>query len=101
MPRANGPAPPNGAAQRPGPPPATTTNRPPAGAPIPVARPGQQYKLNPQTRNAGGLPTGGVPLAPTPGQPEVPPLTAAALANASPMEQKQMLGEVIYMKIAP
>ena len=99
MPRANGPAPPNGAAPRPGPP--AAPNRPPAGAPVPAARPGQQYKLNPQTRNAGGPPAGGVPLAPAPGQPEVPTLTAAALANASPMEQKQMLGEVIYMKIAP
>jgi len=44
---------------------------------------------------------GGIPLAPAPAQPDVPTLTAAALANASPMEQKQMLGEVIYMKIAP
>ncbi|WFD27678.1 Protein phosphatase PP2A regulatory subunit B [Malassezia nana] len=33
-----------------------------------------------------------------PAQPEV--LTAAALANASPEEQKQMLGEAIYPKIA-
>ncbi|CDO69508.1 hypothetical protein BN946_scf184785.g13 [Trametes cinnabarina] len=32
---------------------------------------------------------------------DVPTITAAALANASPMEQKQMLGEVIYMRIAP
>jgi polyadenylate-binding protein len=32
---------------------------------------------------------------------EPPTLTAAQLASASPMEQKQMLGEVIYMKIVP
>jgi polyadenylate-binding protein len=74
-----------------------------AVAPSPV---GQAYKLNPQTRN----PSTGPPLLP--GQPqqligpgpqvaEPPTLTAAQLASASPMEQKQMLGEVIYMKIAP
>jgi len=101
MPRTNGPAPPNGAAPRPGPPAGALTNRPPAGAPAPAARPGQQYKLNPQTRNAGGPTAGGAPAAPGPAQSEIPALTAAALANASPMEQKQMLGEVIYMKIAP
>ena len=43
----------------------------------------------------------GVPPPAVPVQSEVPSLTAAAHANASPMEQKQMLGEVIYMKIAP
>jgi polyadenylate-binding protein len=32
---------------------------------------------------------------------EVPSINATALSNASPMEQKQMLGEVIYMKIVP
>lgn len=95
MPRANGPAPPNGAAPRPGPP--QGAPRPPAGAPAPAARSNQQYKLNPQTRNAGSA--AGAPPAPV--QPDVPTLTAVALANASPMEQKQMLGEVIYMKIAP
>jgi polyadenylate-binding protein len=52
MPCANGPVPPNGATPCPGPPPAASTNRPPAGAPALTARPGQQYKLNPQTRNA-------------------------------------------------
>jgi hypothetical protein len=40
--------------------------------------------------NAGGPPVGGVLLAPLLGQPKVPTLTAAALANASPMEQKQI-----------
>ncbi|KAH7889348.1 hypothetical protein F5I97DRAFT_1964641 [Phlebopus sp. FC_14] len=97
MPRANGP-PPNGAVPRPGPQGGAPPNRPPpAGAPAPSARNQQAYKLNPQTRNAA-LPPQASPAVP---QPEVPTLTAAALANVSPMEQKQMLGEVIYMKIAP
>ena len=34
-----------------------------------------------------------------PAAPEVPTITSESLAAASPMEQKQMLGEVIYMKI--
>ncbi|TFL07477.1 hypothetical protein BDV98DRAFT_557918 [Pterulicium gracile] len=38
--------------------------------------------------------------APAEGQHAVPTLSSAQLANASPMEQKQMLGEVIYMRIA-
>lgn len=100
MPRANGPAPTNGAAPRPGPPQGALTNRPPAGAPVPATRSNQQYKLNPQTRNAVPA-AAGAAAPPAPVQPDVPTLTAAALANASPMEQKQMLGEVIYMKIAP
>ncbi|KAH9856914.1 hypothetical protein C2E23DRAFT_721064 [Lenzites betulinus] len=87
----------NGAAPRPGPggPPGAPANRPPppAGAQSPAARgpaPGRGQPLR-----------GGAPAAPAatgiPG--EVPAITAAALASASPMEQKQMLGEVIYMKI--
>lgn len=96
MPRSNAPA--NGA-PRPGPPPggAPGARLPAAGAPAPS--PGarnqqQQYKLNPSTRNAP-------PPAPTsaPSQPEVPSLSPAALANAPPVEQKQMLGEAIYMRI--
>ncbi|CAK5277399.1 unnamed protein product [Mycena citricolor] len=55
----------------------------PAAAPAP-AQPG--YKLNPQVRNGGASGTSD--------------FNSAALAAASPMEQKQMLGEVIYMKIA-
>jgi len=96
IPRANGPPPTNGA-PRPGPPQgAPATRPPPAGAPAPGPR-NQAYKLNPQTRNAA--PPAPVPPAPV-AQPEAPVLTTAALTNASPMEQKQMLGEVIYMKIA-
>ena len=88
--------------------------RPPVvGVPIPGVRPPlppqsqpqpqpQNYKLNPQTRNPpnGQLSQGQQPPSP-PQASEGPSLTAAALANASPMEQKQMLGEVIYMNIAP
>ncbi|TBU65796.1 hypothetical protein BD310DRAFT_837014 [Dichomitus squalens] len=67
-------------------------NRPPAGGQPPAARAPTANRL--QARQA---PPAAV-AAPTG---EVPTITAAALANASPMEQKQMLGEVIYMKIAP
>mgnify|MGYP002715280370 CR=1 FL=1 len=60
---------------------------PPAGAPAGVPA------------GAGAPRTTAVPAQPVqPAQPEV--LTAAALANASPEEQKQMLGEAIYPKIA-
>lgn len=47
---------------------------------------------------AGGAAQRNAAAAAAPAQPEV--LTAAALANASPEEQKQMLGEAIYPKIA-
>lgn len=95
IPRANGP--PTNGVPRPGPPQGAPAARPPpAGAPAPGTRNQQAYTLNPQTRNV--VPP--APLAAAPiSQPEVPGLTTAALANASPMEQKQMLGEVIYMKI--
>lgn len=100
-PRPNGGAPPNGAPRAPGP---QGQNRPAGspGAPAPGGRspPGQQpqgqpqgYKLNPQTRNAPGA-------APGTAAPEAPPFSSAVLASASPMEQKQMLGEHIYMRIA-
>jgi polyadenylate-binding protein len=98
IPRTNG-APANGA-PRPGPLQggATAPRPPPAGAPAPGARSQQPYKLNPQTRNVAP-PSQAVPAALP--QPDVPTLTPTTLASASPMEQKQMLGEVIYMKIAP
>ncbi|EIW51732.1 polyadenylate binding protein [Trametes versicolor FP-101664 SS1] len=84
----------NGAAPRPaGPQGAPAARPPPAGAQPPAAR-----------GPAPGRPQQQPPRGPAPGQGpapggEVPTITAAALANASPMEQKQMLGEVIYMKI--
>ncbi|KAJ7046838.1 polyadenylate binding protein [Mycena alexandri] len=91
IPRAAGPPPanaPRAPAQQGVPPqarPPVAAGAAPARAPAP-AQPG--YKLNPQTRNGAAAPAGG------------PELTPAALATVSPMEQKQMLGEVIYMKIA-
>ena len=101
MPRTNGASPSNGAAPRPGPQPGSPA-RAPAGAALSGGRPQQNYKLNPQTRNAGGAaPAGQATPAPAASQAEVPTLTAATLAGVPPMEQKQMLGEVIYMKIAP
>ncbi|PIL24019.1 hypothetical protein GSI_13770 [Ganoderma sinense ZZ0214-1] len=68
-------------------------NRPPAGGQPPAAR-GPSANRNPPRPGQAPAPV----AAPTG---EVPTITAAALANVSPMEQKQMLGEIIYMKIAP
>lgn len=87
-PRANGVPPVNGAGPRPGPPGGMPPNRGPAGAPAPGGRP-QGYKGAPPAR------TGPAAAA----APEVPGLNTNALSTASPMEQKQMLGEIIYMKI--
>ncbi|KAK7693513.1 Protein phosphatase PP2A regulatory subunit B [Cerrena zonata] len=58
---------------------------------------GQNYKLNPQTRNAPA----GAPATPAAPAEEIAGIPTTALAAASPMEQKQMLGEAIYVKIAP
>jgi polyadenylate-binding protein len=111
IPRSNGPAaPPNGAPAARIPsqgPPTPGRAAPAAGAPAPAGRgaaaPQQSaaYKLNPQTRNAGAPPTSAPaqPAAPAPAATGVPSITAEQLAAASPMEQKQMLGEVIYMRI--
>ncbi|KIK57761.1 hypothetical protein GYMLUDRAFT_172381 [Collybiopsis luxurians FD-317 M1] len=98
-PRPNGGAP-NGAPRAPGP---QGQNRP-AGAPAPAGRspqsqPGQVqpgYKINPQTRNAPAPAAGPATAADA-----TPLFNSAVLSNASPMEQKQMLGEHIYMRIAP
>ena len=98
IPRVAGPPAANGAPRPPvpqsGPPP--QARPPPAAAPPPAvgrAQPQQPqqpvYKLSSQSRNPSVAPV-----------PEIPSITAQALANASPMEQKQMFGEVIYMKIA-
>jgi polyadenylate-binding protein len=109
IPRANGPPPANGAPPRApgsqGPPP-QNRGPAPAGAPAPGARaPPQQpasFKGNAQPpRSAAPPAAGSAPAQATPAQaPEVPTLTADQLAAATPMEQKQMLGEVIYLKIA-
>jgi len=68
---------------------------PPAGAPA-AGRPGAGYK-----GPAGAVRPAGQAGGSIPGAPEGITLTPAALANASPMEQKQMLGEVLFLKIAP
>ncbi|KAJ9479983.1 Polyadenylate-binding protein, cytoplasmic and nuclear [Pseudozyma hubeiensis] len=78
---AGGPAPPAGAR-----PPTGANGAPrPAGQPVP----GQPMPRGPAARPAA---------RPDAGQPGT--LTAAALAKASPEEQKQMLGEAIYPKVA-
>jgi len=99
MPRANGTSPGNGPAPRPAPQQGSPARAPAGGAPS-GGRPPQNYKLNPQTRNAGvAAPGGQAGPAQAAAQSEVPTLTAASLAGVPSMEQKQMLGEVIYMKI--
>lgn len=76
----------------------------PQGMPPMAAQPGAypqgqfpQGGMFPQGYRPPRPPRGAAPAPPV-GQPEA--LTAAALANASPEEQKQMLGEAIYPKIA-
>ncbi|GBE81949.1 Polyadenylate-binding protein, cytoplasmic and nuclear [Sparassis crispa] len=91
---ANLPAP-NGGAPRPAGLQGVAATRPPAGAAVAAATRAQPYK---QVPPAAPVPTG----VPVPGA-EFPAitLTSEALANATPMEGKQMLGEIIYMRIAP
>ncbi|KAF5373548.1 hypothetical protein D9758_000598 [Tetrapyrgos nigripes] len=94
IPRANGAGPANGTPRGPG----QVGNRPPTGPAQGRPQPAQPgYKVNPQTRNAppAGAPASGTPI------PDLPAVNTAALANANSVEQKQMLGEVIYMRIAP
>jgi polyadenylate-binding protein len=91
-PRANGPPPPAQAAAA----------RPASGASQsgPQSRPAAAG-ATPATAAGSRAPAAQQPAArPAAAQPELPTITPAALANASPMEQKQMLGEVIYMHIA-
>ncbi|KAF7440356.1 Protein phosphatase PP2A regulatory subunit B [Pleurotus ostreatus] len=123
MPRSNGPPAPNGAGQRPpvpqgvpsqGLPQVAPQARPGPGAPAPAPAPAPGasrlpppaqpagYK-NPQARPAGtpnAAPQANQQPAAPSALPEAPVITAAQLSSASPMEQKQMLGEVIYMSIA-
>lgn len=70
--------------------------RPPRGGPAP----GGAATNGPNAGMPGRMP--GRPGAPPAGAPAGAPdtLNAATLANASPEEQKQMLGEAIYPKIA-
>ncbi|KAF8163350.1 hypothetical protein B0H34DRAFT_745218 [Crassisporium funariophilum] len=112
LPRSNGPPPPtNGAGPRaPGPQsvPAPGRAPPPAVAPAgrgpapPPQSAGSAGYKPAQGRPAGAPPTSAGSSAPPSSAPpsDLPAITAAQLASASPMEQKQMLGEVIYMRIA-
>lgn len=61
-------------------------------------RPGQP--IPGQMAPRGAAPPAGRPTRPQASPSMQPALTAAALANAGPEEQKQMLGEAIYPKIA-
>ena len=74
---------------------------PPRGAPgvaQSASRPPQSYKGNPPVSRNGPPPAQAVPVPPAPSTGTVP-LDTSLLSSASPMEQKQMLGEVIYMRI--
>jgi polyadenylate-binding protein len=74
---------------------------PPRGAPgvAPSAgRPPQGYKGNPPVSRNGPPPAQAAPAPPAPSTGTIP-VDTAILSSASPMEQKQMLGEVIYMRI--
>lgn len=91
-----------GGAPRPAGPQGAPANRPPTGAPPAAGRP-QSYKLNPQTRNAPPTPGQGAPQAsgaPALTAADAVALSSVALGGASLVEQKQMLGEAIYMNIA-
>lgn len=99
MPRANGPPPANGAPRTPAGPQGQQPpqNRPPAGSPAQGGRaPPQTQRPNAPGRNPSNAPTAAVPQ---PGG-GIPEISSATLAAAGPIEQKQMLGEVIYMRIA-
>ncbi|TFK42530.1 hypothetical protein BDQ12DRAFT_676368, partial [Crucibulum laeve] len=87
LPRANGPAPTNGVPRAP----AGGRGGAPASAP--------QQKPNGPAAPAGA-PAAPTAVASAPAASDLPTITAAQLAAASPMEQKQMLGEVIYMRIS-
>jgi len=105
IPRTNGPTPTNGAPRAPGPQGAPVAARPPptstpsgARGPAPPQSAGSYKPAVPSgSRPAGPPPSAGAP--PTSAPPELG-ITPAQLAAASPMEQKQMLGEIIYMRIA-
>lgn len=96
-PRSNGVPPVNGV-PRPGPQGAVPPRGPATGAPAPGGRP-QPYKGAPPAR-AGPAAGQASSSAPVPAA-DVSGLNAAVLSAASPMEQKQLLGEIIYMNISP
>lgn len=76
---------------------------PPRGTPgvAPAAgRPPQSYKGNPSVPRNGPPPSQAGAASAAAGTAPLP-LDTALLSSATPMEQKQMLGEVIYMRIVP
>ncbi|KAG7092525.1 hypothetical protein E1B28_008875 [Marasmius oreades] len=107
MPRANGPPTTNGAPRAPGAPgpQGQQQGRPPTGPAAQSGRGPQQiqpagYKGNTPSRNPGNPPASQAPQAAAQAAATGPDISPSVLANANPLEQKQMLGEVIYMKIA-
>jgi len=98
IPRANGPQA-NGAPRAPVPqgPPPVRIGPPPAAAPRPPQpAPAPGYKQPPPSgRSNSGL------APPTPQLPPEMSVSSSQLVSANPVEQKQMLGEVLYMRIAP
>ena len=78
------------------PPPRGTSGVTPA-----ASRPPQGYKVNPPVPRNGPPPTQAGVAPPAAGTGGTLPLDTVNLSSASPMEQKQMLGEVIYMRIVP
>ena len=91
-PQNGAPGQPNASGRQPGPQPGQPQR---GGGPPSSSRP--QNTKGPQQRN-GGVPT---PAPPIGHPPDLPPFNSATLASAPPMEQKQMLGEILYMRIAP
>ncbi|GJE87159.1 polyadenylate-binding protein [Phanerochaete sordida] len=87
------------AGPRPAGPGAAPAARPPqAGAPAAAARPPQQGRPAPARNGAPAQSPAALAAAPAASAAPAP-LDPASLANLSPMEQKQMIGEVIYMQI--
>jgi len=82
-------------------------NGPPSNGALRPAGPQAAPPPRPINGPAPGVAPASIPIQPVqppaPAVPEQegPTITASQLAAASPIEQKQMLGEVIYMKIVP
>jgi len=100
IPRASGPPPPTNGNPRLPVPQAIQGRAPPA----PGARPQQpqpaSYKGPPSTLSASAAPA--VPAGQAPPAADLVSVTGEQLATAdSPMQQKQMLGEAIYVRVAP
>jgi len=101
IPRATGvPAAGGAPAPRPGPQGSIVPPRGAPGVPPPAGRAPQAYKANPPVARNGPPPAQAGTAPPATGGGTLP-LDPAILSSASPMEQKQMLGEVIYMRIVP